>query len=103
MGWQKPTKDRVRKPNASQRRSLGANGVLSARVESARSGVSGGHAVMTVAQLINTATSRLLVNDEARDVSCRFMAISTAYAVALNDHGEIQFKGRQEMKLSELS
>ncbi|OTP78986.1 hypothetical protein PAMC26577_02875 [Caballeronia sordidicola] len=69
----------------------------------AASGVSTGHAVITVAQPINTARRRLLPSDEARDVSCWFMAITTVCAVASNDLGEIEFKGRLTMKLSELS
>jgi hypothetical protein len=79
------------------------SGTFSGRMLSEGSAVSGGHAVITVAQPIKMARKRLLVKDEACDVSCRFMANSTARAVALNDHGEIQFKGRRKMKLSELS
>ncbi|OTP70471.1 hypothetical protein PAMC26510_25325 [Caballeronia sordidicola] len=45
----------------------------------------------------------MLPSDEARDVSCWFMAIPAACAVTSNDLGEIEFKGRLTMKLSELS
>jgi hypothetical protein len=67
--WQKPTKGRVCKPTLSQRKSLEVNGEYSGGAVPAGSAVSGGHAVITVAQPIKMARKRWVPSGEAREAS----------------------------------